>query len=200
MHLKLVMALFFILSTAACTSMEKNSLGFKPKLSPSEYSKLIKDNTFNKKEYKGFYNQFDVSVTFLTTEVFSANLERMRYYLQWDEVKYQQKREEMFQTLSNSSKVFLSFYTPEPDLRNPQRPDSLWEVYLEVDGQRYEGEIKSHNEAHYLLKELYPHHTRWSNGYMISFNIPMSVVESQNSKLVLTSPAGKAIFNKSPNK
>lgn len=200
MYLKLVTAVFLFLSISACTSMEKNSLGFKPKLNHKQYAELIEQNTYNKKEYKGFYNQFDISVTILNTKVYNANLERLRYFQQWDEVEYQKKREEMFQTLSNSTKVFLSFYTPEADLRNPQRPNSLWEAYLEVDGQRYEGEISSHKNNNYLLKKLYPHHTRWNDGYLMSFNIPMSVIENQSYKLILTSPAGKAIFNISPNK
>lgn len=198
MNLKLVMATLPLFLLAACTSMDKNSLGFKPKLSPSQYKKLIKQNTFNKKEYKGFYNQFDISATFLTTEVATARLERLRYYHQWTESRYQEKREELFQTLSNKSKMFLSFYTPESDLKNPHRPNSLWEAYIEVSGQRYDGTIKQDKETDYLIKKLYPHHTRWSHGYILSFNIPMSVLETQSAKLVLTSPAGKAIFNRSP--
>lgn len=198
MKIKLVTASLFIIFFSGCTSTVKNNLDFKPAMNAADYKALISKNSFKKKEYNGFYNQFDLTVTYLTTEVSSANLDQLRYYHQWPDLKYQKQREELFQTLSNKSKIFLSFFTPEVDLRNLQRPDSLWDVFLEVDGQRYKGEITAHNESYYLLKQLYPFHTKWSTGYILSFDVPMTVIETQNSKLILTSPAGKAIFTKSP--
>lgn len=182
--------------TVGCSSSDKKiePIVPAPEMSDSEYTKLIESQTQNKKEYSGLHNKFDLSATLLTSALGAAELDRKRFFFQWDNEKTKKEREKYFQEKSSSTRFFISFFSPDKELRNLHRPQSLWKIYLEYNGKVYSGKIIKSTETFFLLKKIYPHHTKWGTPYFASFDVPTTVIEKSKSKLVLTSSAGKAIF------
>jgi hypothetical protein len=60
---------------------------------------------------------------------------------------------------------------------------------------RIEGKVRKMSEKPVELQQLYPHlKERFSTPYEISFNVPMTNVETAKVKVVLTSSLGQAEF------
>jgi hypothetical protein len=163
-------------------------------LSDSEYSKLMSTNTEHKIEYDGFYNKFEVFVTYMNSDVQSAYLQRRSDVLQWDVKTAQTERDKMFQENSTQTKFSMSLFTPTSRLNDLHKGTSIWKLYLEVDGQRYEGKPSKRNiklEDHIAL---FPQHNRWSTPYEIVFQNPLSISEKSDVKFIITSSQGSAEF------
>ena len=136
--------LFFSTLFSGCSSPEKNTdleIVFK-KIPDSEYQKIIQEYTQNDKRYSGFYNDYDVSVTMISTVITEALLQREGYFMQWDPAKARNEREKALQKLSSTSEFFISMFTPKTSHNDLDKGVSMWKVVLEVNGQRYEGTVK----------------------------------------------------------
>ncbi|MCB0415044.1 MAG: hypothetical protein KDD50_11970 [Bdellovibrionales bacterium] len=192
---------YLLVTSLSCSSIEEGSPEISPpQLSYEQYADLVDENTFSDKRYSGLYNKYHVWATFLTSKLQEAQLDQIRFFLQQSQEEYQKSKEHFQQLRSTSSQVFLSFYSPEKDYRNLNRPESLWRVYLEFEGKRYQGKISLEKEKKLQIKKIYPHHTRWSTAYLVDFNLPMTTLETGHAKFILTSSAGKTIFEFNSNK
>lgn len=160
----------------------------------SSYKPVVKKFSHNEKEYSGFHNTYQATMTILNSEVQNLALQRRGHFLQWSLEKAREEREKMFQEMSQNTKVFLAFYSPENDYDDLDKPKSIWKIYLEFEGERYEGKVKKANEKFVELKELFPYMERFHSPYYVSFNIPMTAIESKKLKVILTSSLGNGEF------
>jgi len=164
------------------------------KIPDGEYTDLIEKYTRNDKRYEGFYNTYQVSATEINSKVQQALLQREGYFMQWEPSKAQSEREKAVQEMSSSSHFFVTMYTPERGLNELEKANSMWKLYLEVNGLRYKGTVKKFEKNLVQTKNLYPYFTRFNKGYVVSFEIPMTSVEKNSSVLVLTSSLGTTTF------
>lgn len=191
------MRYFFLLSfgllfTFACSTgpnLKGNEGSF---ISSHDYRKIVDQFSKSQKRYEGFYNTYELNATILNSEVQNAQLKKKTEFLQWDDSTTKREREKIYQEMSSAAKFFLSFYSPESDYNNLHKPDSIWKIYLEIDGNRYEGKVKKLSDSYLILQQLYPYHTRFSTAYEITFLTPMSSLENKPATLTLTSSAGTA--------
>ena len=160
----------------------------------SNYKPVVKKFSHNQKEYSGFHNTFQATMTLLNSEVQNLALQRRGHFLQWDLEKAREEREKMFQEMSQGTQVFLAFFSPENDYDDLDKPKTIWKVYLEHEGERYEGKVAKAKEKFVELRELYPYIERFHTGYYVTFNIPMTAIESSDLKVVLTSSLGNGEF------
>ena len=140
--------------------------------------------------YSGFYQKAQVQATFLNSEVTQQILKKQLNQLQWSDETLQKEREKAVQKNASQTVFFLSFFTPEKELNDLNKGVSIWKLYLEIDGNRYEGKAKKSNNKYVDTKALFPYHNRWSFAYRVYFDIPLSAVENKNFKFVLTSSQG----------
>lgn len=190
-----VFSLIFISFLISCSSAPVSELDVAPAaLNQGQYESLIKKYTRSDKRYSGLYNKYHVSATLLNSQVQGAIDDRLRFYKQLNDQDYESEREASQQRLSSQSLVFLSFYSPEKDYRKLHRPNSLWKIYVEYNGQKYPGRIKKDKEKELQLKKLFPHHSRWSSPYIVTFNVPMTSLEEGKATLILSSSAGKSVL------
>ena len=159
-----------------------------------EYMSTIAKNTVKTNQYAGFYQTFQADMTILTADVETAGLRKRGYFLQWDPKQYQTEREKMLQDHSAYSKFFMRFFSPDHDYDDLQKGKSIWRVYLEISGQRFEGKVKKLNDKYVELQTLYPFLDHFSTPYEITFKVPMNTVENGPSKVTLTSSLGTAEF------
>lgn len=186
-------ATVFSLGLSSCASSSaKNE-------TTAEGTPQSKDNTYEAKidrysagdrEYSGFYNTFEYRATIMNTPIREATLQRQATYFQWDNDKQATERERNNQEMSSRTEIFVSFFTP--DRRNDNLTDmkSIWKVYLDAGGQRYEGKAKRSKMLLAELQALFPHHTRWNTAYILEFPVPTTAIETQESVLTITGPLG----------
>lgn len=193
---------FFLFFSLSCVSVKKNSIqnqgestgdysSLSKKQILSQHLKTIKSFTRKKEINRGFYNQFKVWITQLNTEVLDSLLNREALSFHWSRDEFNERRMKADQESSFQSKVVISLFTSE-DWQNDLSKGkfSIWKVYLEFENVRYLGKMKRMNRTNSELKILYPHHSHFSSLYEIQFDIPMSRVEQETSKVILTSHLG----------
>lgn len=176
-----------LLLQIGCATKKIKTLGTK------SFDELIAQNTRQNQKYDGFYNKFEAHATFLNSEVQTALLQKKSEVLNWDAKQIQTERERLFQENSNQTKFSMSFFTPSVRLNDLHKKTSIWRVYLDVGGKRYDGKVMRRNGTFEDIQALFNYHTRWDIAYDVVFSLPLSGVEGQGPiSFVLTSTQGTA--------
>lgn len=192
--MRVLFSLCFLLTLSACTTAPVNEANPIAAMSRPDYAQLIKKNTRHTDQYSGLYQTFQADVTILTSEIQTEGLKQKALFLQWTPGQYQQEREKLMQEGTAYAKFFMRFFSPEREYDDLQKPNSIWKVYLEFSGNRFEGRVKRLTDKLIEIETVYPHMDRFSTPYEVTFNIPMATVEGGNPKMVLTSSLGHAEF------
>lgn len=160
-----------------------------PRIS-SDYAKVIELYSAGDTEYSGFYNNFEFKATILNSVVRDVQASKRAEYYQWDAAKASTEREKSLQEMNSNTKVFFAFFTPDRINDNLDDVKSIWKVYLDSGGQRYEGRLKKLRLLLVELQVLYPYHTRWTTPYEVTFDVPTAAIEGQDSTFTVTGPLG----------
>ena len=158
------------------------------------YIPIYKRYTQTVKEYSGFHNTYEARMTFQHSQLNTMRLRRKGHYLRWSLDRFQKEREKLFQEMSTEARGFLLFYTPEIEYDDLNKPNTIWKVYLEFDGQRYEGKAVKAKEKRIELQAQFPDIDAFSSSYFVTFPLPTSVVEDQAFTIILTSSVGTAKY------
>lgn len=190
-------ALFLVLLTLTlgCATSTNRTSSTPGGISDSDYDKLVKRYTQKTNQYDGFYQTFQADMTMLATDLRTAGVARQGDYQQWDPARLQKERDSAFQQMAAQTEFFLRFFTPDNDNDDLATGKSIWRLYLDVGGKRYEGEVKKLNWKISELKNLYPNYDRFSTPYQVTFKVPTAAVESTSAKVILTSIMGTAEFS-----
>jgi hypothetical protein len=181
---------FLLIFISACASTHQNpSLQLIPE---NEYEKSVDTYTERKQLYDGFYQTLEFSATLLNTQVLRQQVDHNARIYQWDEITYNNKKSETENNLSKKTQIFLSFFVPERKHDDLSKSKTTWKIFLDAGGKRYEGKAEKMKNLLAEVVGLYPHHNRWSTPYMLTFNVPTSMVENTVSKLTLTGPVVSA--------
>lgn len=189
-----ILILATLLIGLGCTSAPVNNSNVVQGIPLSEYTSVIRKNTSKTNQYSGFYQTFQADMTILNTEVITAGLRQRGHFMQWDQRQYQTERDKALQDASAFSKFFMRFYAPEKDYDDLHKGKTIWKVYLDYSGSRFEGKVRKMSEKLVELQTLYPQMDRFSTPYEITFNVPMSTIERGGAKVILTSSLGSAEF------
>ncbi len=179
-----------LLLTGCVTPYQNPNL---PSLIPEkEYFSLVENFSGNKKVYDGFMQTLDMSATLLNTRLSRAQLDHKARIFQWNENQYISNKAEVESSLSRETKIFLSFFVPERKHDDLNKPKTLWKIFLDAGGRRYEGKVEKMKTILADVQSVYPHHTRFATPYIVTFPVPISQVENTESKLTVTGPVGSA--------
>ncbi len=189
-----IFCLTIFLVAAGCTQIPINAPSATPPLAKSQYVNLVKQNTKSTNQYSGLYQTFQADVTILTSELQSESLKQKAQFQQWDARRYQLEREKMLEENAAFAKFFLRFYTPERDYDDLDKSRSIWKIYIDYNGNRFEGKVSKISDKLVEIQHLYPHMDRFSTPYEISFNVPMATIEQGKIIVTLTSSLGTANF------
>lgn len=161
-----------------------------PLIPEKEYFQNLEKHTQRRQVYEGFNAVLDVSASLLTPTVSRGQLDHRARMYQWTEDQYTKELETLSKNQSTQTEVFLSFYTPERKHDDLHRPKTLWKIFLDVNGRRYEGKVEKMKSVLADVRSVYPHHNRWSSAYQARFNIPTQESSSAVATLTLTGPVG----------
>ena len=183
---QLVLALSFLF-VAACAKRLPLIAGVKD-ISSGEYSTFVETKTQKSEVYDGLYNKLTVQLTRVDAEMTENILAYSAKLSQWSEAVYQDEKSKMISSHSTQTEFFLSFFVPEKKHDNLNIKKTTWKVYLDVNGQRYEG-VAVRNKSLFLdLEAIYPHHNRWSTAYTLTFPVSTASTEGKNLTVSITGP------------
>lgn len=186
----ILLAISFVLSACATRDVTPTGLDV---MSETAYQSVINEYSDATERYSGLYNTITMRSTILNSKVVHAQMDQnARLYL-WDKAKYEEEKSNANKKMVNETEVFVSFYTPERKHDNLDRSKTLWKVFLDVNGKRYEG--KPARVKKVLTSEiqgLYSYHNSFSTAYIVTFPLPTSEIERNPSKLTVTGPVGSA--------
>lgn len=192
--IKAILILTFSFTAFSCASRLKTPEGV-PEISLTEYQNIMRNNTQKVEVYDGLYNILTIEATWLDSKVSEAGLSHSARLSQWNEQTYREEREKRVIENAGSTRFFVSFFTPERKHSDLTRSKNLWKIYLEVNGQRYEGKVSRVKQLFSEIQVMYPQHNRWSTPYMISFPVATALVEGKPATLTFTGAVGSAQLN-----
>lgn len=184
----LILALGF---SVGCATTEVTPTGL-TLITQSEYEKVLDLYTDRIETYNGLYNSLQAAASLINSKVLAAQIEQNARIYQWDQTKLNAERGSQMEKQIKGADVFLSFYTPEKKHDELHKSNTMWKIFLDVNGRRYEGKATKIKLQTVEVQGLYPYHNRFSTPYTLSFPISVRDIEKFPSKLTLTGPAGSA--------
>lgn len=188
-HLGFLLFLAVALSSCATpvpVGMETNVI------SQSEYEHVLDPSTKSIETYDGLYNTINMTATLLRLPVAEAQLKQTARMYQWNPTQFQEEKTKMNERLKSSSEMFVSFYTPERKNDDLQKSQTLWKIFLDVGGKRFEGKASKIKLSLSETQGKYPYHNRFATPYKLTFPVPTANLEGQEVKLTITGSVGSA--------
>lgn len=191
MNFKNIIASTLLLTLLGCAMTPKAIEGI-PSITDSDFSQVSDKKTRTVETYSGLQNQLNVSATKLDSEMSRALLAKTAQVYEWNSSSYNQELEKVRNNLLSKTEYFVSFYTPERKQDNLNSSKTIWKIYLDVGGQRYEGKATKLKTQFADLQALYPRYNRFSTPYKIEFPVATTVTENLEQTLTITGPAATA--------
>ena len=194
MKLQLLVVAWALLITSACASTRvvPNAA---PTINESQYESVLEKNSDRLKKYKGLHNTMDVRAVLLSQEMSMAQLQYRSYLYQWDMKQWEDSLVESEKNGKKETEVFVSFFTPEKKIDDLHKSKTLWKIFLDAGGQRYEGKAKKISLPTSELIGFYPEHNRFSTPYMVTFPVPREVLNGKKIQLTITGSVDSATLN-----
>jgi len=184
-----LISLSFILGACAGAPTNPNILSL---ISESEYEAITETHTAKAQVYSGLYNVIDMTGTVVNSSVARAQLDQTARIYQWDSAKFTTEKVKSDEQLAKETEIFVSFYTPERKHDDLNKNQTLWKIFLDSNGRRFEGKAKKIKLLTEEIRGLYPYHTRFATPYSITFPVAVTSIETAPAKLVITGPVGSA--------
>jgi hypothetical protein len=160
-----------------------------------DYRKIIDKHTQFFRKYDGFYEVFRAHATLMSPECRDAVTNQQASFLSWDSKKIQAEHDRAAQEMSTQTQFFMQLYTTETEYNDLGKYNSIWKIYLVIDGHRFEGKAKKVHGKPIEFQAVYPQYDSFSRPYLLTFNVSTSDVVRHDIKLVLASTLGVAEFN-----
>ncbi len=154
------------------------------------YHEQIERFSVSRKDYRGFYNTYQFDATLLNSQIRQQQVNLMAQTKSWPASKVEEENKKLREELSLETEVFLSFFTPNKKDNKFIGKTAVWQVILEVDGQKYEGTVSKNIMPMPDLLLLYPYFNRWSIPYTVKFKVPVTTIEKSPTKLIITGSLG----------
>ncbi|MCX7977652.1 MAG: hypothetical protein N2578_01475 [Bdellovibrionaceae bacterium] len=186
--IKKVFLYFIGFMTAACSSSSETLPSGLRLRSETESRQVIESMTRKEEKYSGLYNTVTLSATLQTSDVLAALDELRARQGLWDATKFAEERQKTLEESRKKTEIFMSFYTPERKHDNLTKSDTRWQIFLDNGGRRYKASVKRLRQEPAEIAALFPHHTRFATPYILTFDVPVTQVETSESKLTVTGP------------
>ena len=189
--MKILILSLSLFLTSSCATRLPMPAGVQ-ELSPNDYASLTERKTKKVEIYEGLHNKLTVAATWLDSEMSDGSLSHSARLAQWQEAKYKEERYKVVSKHADRTEFFVSFYTPERKHADLANKKNLWKIYLDVNGQRYEGQATKVKQMLTEVQALYPQHNRWSAPFLVSFPVATALTENKAAVLTFTGAVGSA--------
>lgn len=186
MFQKIIISIGAILLTACASSYENPNL---PTLmSESDFRSTMEKYSDKQSIYDGFYQKLGIAATLMNTKTTYAQLDHKARIYQWDSTQYDAEKAKAETSLSQETAVFVSFFVPERKHDDLHKPKTVWKIFLDAGGKRYEGKATKVKSVYAEVQSMYPSHNRFGTPYVVTFKTPVSTIENTDAKLTVTGP------------
>lgn len=182
------------LLTAACATTTTNNAGVSV-LSKNAYENLVDRWSDRIEDYNGLNNTVTLQATLLNPEVARGQLDQNARLYQWDQVQYDNEKKNLENRQTTETQVFVSFYSPERKWDDLYKSKTLWKIFLDANGQRYEGKATKVKLLIPEIQSLYHYHTSFATPYIITFPVGANTLGANPARLVLTGAIGSVTLN-----
>ncbi len=179
-------ALSLLLS--ACATSSNTSPSGRKLISEGEYSTIVKNNSDHSRIYSGFYNVLDVQAVQINSQVAQAQMDQATRLYQWSDQKFIDEKAKFENRMATETEFFVTFFTPERKNDDLFKKESIWRIFLDSNGKRYEPKIEKIKLPYAEIIGLYPFHNRFSSAYRIVFPVSVLEIQKYDSTLTFTSP------------
>lgn len=185
--MKYLFLVFLLLS--ACANNETKPAPYTGLgISEDQYEVILNSHKASTVDYQGFYNTVNMQGVLITPEMAAAQIEQNTRLYQWDAQKIQAEKDSANTRLSSQTEIFLAFYTPERKNDNLDKVQTLWKVFLDANGKRYEAKVKKIKLLPSEIVGLYPFYNKFCTPYLLTFPFPMTSLSGSPVKLTVTGP------------
>ncbi len=193
--MKLLILFFLCWALESCTTKPLPTFNLRL-ISEPDYVQIVKRNERHEQIYSGLYNAIDQTGAIINSEVSEAQVDQQARVFMWDENKYTQEKIKAEEKLRKESEFFVSFFTPDRKHDDLNKNKTLWKIFLDVDGKRFEAKVTKIKLLTEEVQSLYPFHNRFSTPYLMVFPVPMKQIEKSASiKLTITGPVGSTTLD-----
>lgn len=192
--MKILGVLLSALVLSACASTTVNRGGVTV-MSEDAYEATVEKWSDHVEDYNGLNNTVTIMATVLNPEVVLAQVDQNARLFQWDQVNYDNEKKKAENAMTTKTEAFVSFYSPERKWDDLYKSKTLWKVFLDVNGQRYEGTVSKIKLLPREIQKLYHYHTAFATPYMISFPVAATTVGAGPARLVFTGAVGSVTLN-----
>lgn len=192
--MKYLIILLTAVFAISCASTSNNNNGL-TLMSEQNYETLVDKWSDHVENYSGLNNTVTIMATLLNPETAMAQLDQNARIFQWDQITYENEKKLLENRLPSQSEVFVSFYSPERKWDDLHKSKTLWKIFLDVNGQRYEGKATKIKLLTREIQSLYHYHTSFATPYTVTFPVAANNLTGQNVRLVFTGSVGSVSLN-----
>jgi hypothetical protein len=160
-----------------------------------KYLPILEKHSDKVQIYSGLDNILEVHGTLLSSAVLESQIELNKASYQWTAESFKTELTKSHENSAKYTEVFISLFTPEKKHDDLNKNKTLWKIFLDVNGRRYEGKATKVKLLTAEIQNTYPYHNLWLTPYVISFPVPTKEIDNQTAKLTLTGPIGSAQLN-----
>jgi len=189
--------LISILLLSSCASVTTNRAGLNV-ITSAAYENVIDQWTDRIEDYSGLSNTVTIQATLLNPQVVMAQADQNARIFQWDQITYDNEKKNAENRMASETQVFVSFYSPERKWDDLYKSKTLWKVFLDANGQRYEGKVAKVKLLTPEIQSLYHYHTGFATPYLITFPVSARTLGSNPAKLIFTGAIGSVTLSFGP--
>lgn len=181
----ILLLVFLVSNFLGCSTTSVNNQGLDV-ISQSDYQKRIEPYSKKIETYQGIMNTLHLSATLINSHVIESQLLNQARIYQWNPEQLETEKIKARDSMAKQTQVFVSLYTPEKKHDDLHKNKTLWKIFLDSQGRRFEGKATKIKLLTNEVQVLYPDHTRFGTPYIITFPVPVKEIENTQVKFILT--------------
>lgn len=161
-----------------------------PPSTTTDYLNSVESFSAGDIQYEGAYANFNYRATIMSPGMQRVYVNKKAEVYLWSDEKKAAELSTLQANNDKSTRVFLSFYTPNKWDDNMSTAKSIWTVYLHVGSQRFEGKASKNRDSRTEINSMFPYHGRFASAYNVDFPVPVNQLSSQELQVTITGPLG----------
>ncbi|MGZ3747533.1 MAG: hypothetical protein ACXWRE_09185 [Pseudobdellovibrionaceae bacterium] len=186
------LGLLLLLTSCASSTVNKNGVNI---MSEAHYEAIVDKWSDHVEDYNGLNNTVTIMATLLNPEMATAQLDQSARLYQWDQNTFNSEKQKLENNLNKQTEIFVSFYSPERKWDDLYKSKTLWKIFLDVNGQRFEGKATKIKLLPREVQSLYHYHTSFASPYIVSFPVSARTVDNKPARLTFTGAIGSITLN-----
>ncbi len=183
--------LFLLVAGCAAAPTQNSESEHKNTLAEIDYEGILKRWTTRDEAYQDYSQSYIVLATMISRELKERQINSEADHMHWTPSERQENLQKASYDLQTNTTFFVSLYTQNDVDNNLDKKDSIWNIFLDVNGKRVQPtSIKKIYENKAVLQTKYPYLDPWSKNYYVTFPVPADSVSDALPQMTIAGPFG----------